>query len=96
MRQVELARGTFSVVDAGARYYRPVVDSRPRSSSAVGLIEHGAREGDRNEVACARHEKAIRQIDSAARQGQSSQGQEWLRMRRKEHKDEMWRLRCGF
>lgn len=45
---------------------------------------------------CRLLEEEIRRIDASARNGMSAQSQEWLRVRRREVNDEMWRLKCGF
>lgn len=98
-RQKAIGAGTVSTVSP------PPVRAPARQAAAaeaesdrahVGFIAQAPREEEGNEADCQHHEREIKRIDARARQGSSSQTQEWLRERRRWHKDRMWDLRCGF
>ncbi|CAL95170.1 hypothetical protein [Azoarcus olearius] len=95
-RQGDVSGGTLSTVTVPPpRPLPPPVASVETPTPKVGLIARGPRPGEGNEALCAMHERDIKRIDEAARRGQSSESQEWLREQRRWHKDEMWRLACG-
>lgn len=94
-RQAQLGGGTFSVVrppPAPPILARPTVEE---SGGKVGFVARTPREGEGNEALCEQLEHAIRDVDAAARRGNSAQRQEWLKEVRRKYKDEMWRLKCG-
>lgn len=97
-RQAQVDRGTMSVVSPP-----PVARSAPAPASLaqaeggkVGFVSRTPSLGSGNVVLCAGLESEVARIDAAARRGHSAQQQERLKMRRKDVKDEMWGLKCGF
>lgn len=97
-RQAQVDRGTMSVVSPP-----PIAKSAPAPAplaqaegGKVGFVSRTPSFGSGNVAQCAGLEKEVARIDAAARRGLSAQQQERLKTRRKEVKDEMWGLECGF
>lgn len=90
--------GTFSIVSPPkvAIPKSAVTTTTTREEGAVGFIAQAPSMGERNAKSCESLEREIARIDEAARRGGSAQYQEYLKERRRELKDEMWRLKCGF
>lgn len=97
-RQKAIGAGTLSTVNPPPlRAPAPPRAAEPEARGGyVGMIAQAPREEEGKEFLCRQHELDIKRIDAQARQGSSSETQEWLRERRRWHKDRMWDLRCGF
>lgn len=94
-RQTPVARGTLSIVSPPPVPKFTAPTDEPQGGT-VGFIARTPSLGEENAPRCRLLEKEIRRIDASARSGMSAQTQEWLRVRRREVNDEMWRLKCGF
>ena len=94
-RQAEIVGGTFNVVTPPPPPARSLRADTGPAAPRVGFIGRAEREGAKHIADCAWHERAIADIDALARQRSTGQWQEWLRERRRHHKDAMWSLKCG-
>ena len=94
-RQAEIVGGTFNVVTPPPPPARSLRADTGPAAPRVGFISQAEHEGAKHMDECAWHERAIADIDALARQRSTGQWQEWLRERRRHHKDAMWSLKCG-
>jgi hypothetical protein len=100
-QQAPVSGGTVSIVEAPSREQLARLQSLSPGSDnqqpggSMALIARSDNASDVEER-CTWLQQEIKQIDAMGRQPHTSQGMEWLRDRRREVKDEMWRLKCGF
>jgi hypothetical protein len=98
-KQAELKGGTFSIVappPAPRDFSSATRRVAPSEAKLVGPLAHTTPPEPGNEGACRAHEAAIKKIDAAGRVGGTSWKMERLREQRRDHKDAMWVLKCGF